>query len=71
MTSQSEEGENDGNKYHVRQWSKSSYEESWYLPENVVEDQISAKHTDGVLTITLPKKEVQKSQEDPKIINIE
>ena len=71
MTSQSEEGENDRNKYHVRQWSKSSYEESWYLPENVIEDQISAKHTDGVLTITLPKKEVQKSQEDPKIINIE
>ncbi len=71
MTSQSEEGENDGNKYHVRQWSKSSYEESWYLPENVIEDQISAKHTDGVLTITLPKKEVQKSHEDPKIINIE
>lgn len=71
MTSQSEEGENDGNKYHVRQWSKSSYQESWCLPENVIEDEITAKHDNGVLTITLPKKEVDKSQEDPKIINIE
>ena len=61
----------DEDKYHVRQWKKSSYQESWYLPENVIEDEITAKHDNGVLTITLPKKEVTKSQEDPKIINIE
>jgi len=51
----------DDDKYHVRQWKKSSYSESWNLPENVIEDQITAKNVDGVLTITLPKKE-----EDPK-----
>lgn len=62
MTSESKEGENDGHKYHVRQWSKSSYQESWNLPENVIEEQISAKNNDGVLVITLPKKE-----ETPKI----
>ena len=51
----------DDDKYHVRQWKKSSYSESWNLPENVIEDRITAKNVDGVLTITLPKKE-----EDPK-----
>ncbi|MBR6907908.1 Hsp20/alpha crystallin family protein [bacterium] len=71
MTSQSEEGENDGDKYHVKQWSKSSYEESWNLPENVIEDQISAKHTDGVLTITLPKKEEMPKQLESRTIEIE
>lgn len=72
MASQSEEVENDGNKYHVKQWSKSSYEESWNLPENVIEDQISAKHTDGVLIITLPKKEeTKKEEENIRTIKIE
>ena len=61
MTSESKEGENDGHKYHVKQWSKSSYQESWNIPDNVIQEQISAKNNDGVLTITLPKKE-----EDPK-----
>lgn len=65
MTSESEEGEGDDEqKYHVRQWSKSSFEESWNLPENVIEEDISAKNNDGVLIITLPKKEVK-----PKTLN--
>lgn len=51
----------DDDKYHVHQWKKSSYNEFWNLPENVIEDQITAKHDNGVLTITLPKKE-----EDPQ-----
>ena len=71
MTSKSEEGQGT-DKYHVRQWSKSSYEESWNLPENVIEDQISAKHTDGVLIITLPKKEeTKKEEENIRTIKIE
>jgi len=71
MTSESEEGENDGKKYHVKQWSKSSYQESWNLPENVIEDQITAKNNDGVLTITLPKKEETKKEENIRTIKIE
>ena len=46
----------DENKYHIRQWKKSSYEESWNIPDNVIEEEISATHNDGILTITLPKK---------------
>ncbi len=37
------------------------------LPENVVEDKIAAKCTDGVLELTLPKKE----EEKPKKIAID
>ncbi len=57
MTYESKEGENDNHKYHVRQWCKSSYQESWNIPENVIQEQISAKNNDGVLVITLPKNE--------------
>ena len=67
-----EESENEENiKYHVRQWSRSSYAESWNLPENVIEDQITAKHSDGVLTITLPKKEVKEPAVESRKIEIE
>ena len=71
MSSESKEGENDGDKYHVKQWSKSSYKESWNIPENVIEDQISAKHDNGVLTITLPKKEIEPKTEETRTITIE
>ena len=70
MTSESKEGEGTG-KYHCKQWSKSSYEESWNLPNNVIEDQISAKNTDGVLTITLPKYEDYKEEPKTRTITIE
>jgi HSP20 family protein len=72
MTSESKEGENDKNhKYHVKQWSKSSYQESWNIPENVIEEQITAKNNDGVLTITLPKKEEEPKKEITRTIEIE
>jgi len=72
MTSKSEENEENEHKYHVKQWSKSSYYESWNLPENVIEDQITAKNNEGVLTITLPKKEETKQeQENIRTIKIE
>ena len=72
MTSESKEGENDGHKYHVKQWSKSSYKESWNIPDNVIQEQISAKNNDGVLTITLPKKEEEPKKElNAKTIKIE
>ena len=62
----------DEHKYHVRQWSKSSYEESWNLPENIIEDNISAKTLDGVLVITLPKKEIEaKKSSNIRTIDVE
>ena len=56
----------------MQQWSKSSYNESWNIPDNVIQEQISAKNDNGVLTITLPKKEEEpKKEEDERIIKIE
>ena len=60
----------DKHKYHVKQWGKSSYTESWNLPENVLEDEITAKFDNGVLTITLPKKEKVQEQKSIKYIDI-
>lgn len=71
MTSENKEDEGTEDKYHVKQWSKSSYEESWNLPSNVIEDQISAKNNNGVLTITLPKNDEEPKKEESRTITIE
>ena len=70
MTSESEKGENDGDKYHVQEWSKSSFSESWNLPENVIEEDISAENKDGILYITLPKKEEEIKPDTDRTIEI-
>jgi len=50
--------------YLRREFSYSNYQQSYVLPDDVDRDRISAKVTDGVLEINLPKvvKEVQKVQ---------
>lgn len=70
MTSENKE-EDENSKYHCKQWSKSSYEESWNLPNNVIEDQISAKNNNGVLTITLPKNGEEPKKVETRAITIE
>ncbi len=70
MTNESQEGQED-EKYHVQQWSKSSYNESWNIPDNVIEEQITAKHDNGVLTIILPKKMEEPKQIESRTIKIE
>ena len=70
MTSENEE-EDENSKYHCKQWSKSSFKESWNLPNNVIEDQISAKNNDGVLIITLPKNGKEQKKEETRSITIE
>lgn len=70
MTSENTD-EDENSKYHCKQWSKSSYKESWNLPNNVIEDQISAKNNDGVLIITLPKNGKEQKKEETRSITIE
>ena len=70
MTSENND-EDENSKYHCKQWSKSSYKESWNLPNNVIEDQISAKNNDGVLIITLPKNGKEQKNEETRSITIE
>ncbi len=49
-----------GPKYTWNEFGyKSKYERSFQLPETVNADQISAAFENGILLVTLPKKEVQ------------
>lgn len=52
-----EEKEEKKKDYHLRERSYGSFQRSFALPQNVVEDKIDAKFSKGVLTIRLPKSE--------------
>lgn len=65
------EEKNDDEKYHVRQWSSSSFDESWNVPENVIESEIRANCKEGMLTIILPKKEITLKHDNSRNIEIE
>jgi len=57
-------------KYSRREFSYQSFQRSFTIPSNIVEgNEIKAKYGDGILTITLPKKEEAKPQ-PPKEIKI-
>lgn len=55
-----EQKENKG-RYLRREFSYSKFEQTLVLPEDIDKDKISAKVTDGVLRILLPKNEVKVS----------
>lgn len=59
MESKKENEHKDKGRYLRREFSYSKYEQTLILPDDVEKDKISAKVTDGVLTITLPKTEVK------------
>jgi len=44
-------------KYTRKEFSHSSFRRSFSLPESVKEDEIKASYENGILKITLPKKE--------------
>lgn len=58
-----EESEN----YKRREFSYSSFRRSFQLPENSLQDKIEAKYENGVLKLTLPKKEVTVSKPKKEI----
>ena len=51
-----EEKEEDKN-YTRREYSYSSFKRTFSLPDNCITDKIDAKYDNGILNITLPKKE--------------
>ena len=51
-------------KFIRREFSYSSFQRSFSLPETVNQDKISANHKDGILTISIPKRE--EAKEKPK-----
>lgn len=64
------EEKQNGSLYTRREFSYQSFQRSFALPENKIEgDRIAAKYTDGILYISVPKKEEAKVK-PPKQIAI-
>lgn len=53
-----EETKEEDKNFRRREFSYNSFSRSFTLPENLVTDKIDAKYENGVLRLTLPKKEV-------------
>ena len=51
------EANKEASHYLRREFNYSSYKQAFLLPDDVMVENISAKMEDGILTITLPKKE--------------
>jgi HSP20 family protein len=56
-----EEKEENKENYKHKEFSYSSFSRAFELPENVVEDKINAKYDNGMLQISIPKKETSSS----------
>jgi HSP20 family protein len=65
-----EEKEEKNKNYHVMERSHGSLRRSFAIPDNVVEDDIEAKYANGVLTVTMPKREPGKAKPGEKKIAI-
>jgi HSP20 family protein len=55
-----EENKVEGEKYTRREYSYQSFKRSFTLPEEVEADKITAKYENGILNISIPKKEEAK-----------
>lgn len=62
--------ENKKEHYLRREFSYTSYRQSYALPDNVDADKIAANVADGVLKVVLPKVEKKEEQEDVKHIEV-
>jgi len=61
--------EESNDKYYRKEFIKSSFSRSFYVPEDVSFSKIDAKMEDGILNVSFPKKE--KKKKDSKLtINI-
>lgn len=64
---QEESSEEKEKKFTRKEYSYSSFSRSFTLPEGVKQENIEAKYHDGVLSITLPKKEDRKTGQSKKV----
>ncbi|TAL65528.1 MAG: Hsp20/alpha crystallin family protein [Bacteroidetes bacterium] len=56
------ESEENKDGYRRKEFSYLSFCRSFYIPENVNRDNIEANYKDGILTVGLPKQEVEKNK---------
>lgn len=67
-TEKQEEQTEEKDHYTRREFSYSSFKRSFTLPDNVIdEEKVSASYVDGILRITLPKKDEVVSPQGKKI----
>ena len=65
-----EHEEKEGEKFSRREFRYQSFQRRFTLPKEVVDvDQINAKYENGILKLSIPKKEEAK-QKPPRMINI-
>ena len=66
------ENKNEDKKEHYirREFSYSSYKQTYVLPDNVEKDEVSAKVENGVLTITMPKKAKEEEKKNQRCIEV-
>jgi len=65
-----EQEEKDGEKFSRREFRYQSFQRRFTLPKDVVDvEQINAKYENGILKLSIPKKEEAK-QKPPRMINI-
>ena len=57
-----DENEEDRDGYKRKEFSYSSFARTFYIPENINRDKIEAGYKDGILTVSLPKQEEEKSK---------
>jgi HSP20 family protein len=62
-----EEKEEKDKNYRRREFSYSSFRRTFTLPDNVDENNINAKYDNGMLHVTIPKKEVTVSKPKKQI----
>ena len=68
ISSEKEENKEDKNKKFTRkEYSYSSFSRCFSLPEEIKQEKINAKYEDGVLKISLPRKEESKKPATKKI----
>ncbi len=53
-----EEKKEEGKNFRRREFSYNSFKRAFTLPDNLMNDKIDAKYENGILHLTLPKKEV-------------
>jgi HSP20 family protein len=67
----SEKEESEKGKFTRREFNYTSFKRSFYLDETINREAISAAYENGVLKITLPKKEESWKKPNSKTINIQ
>ena len=68
---QKDEKDDTTGKYIRRERFSGSCSRSFYVGEDITEEDIKAKYENGVLMLAIPKKEVKKIEESKKMIAIE